>query len=126
MAELARAAVLFRDGLRVAAGRDLRYAHTFPPIRPSPHVLLSFAFGFFLLAAILSSGLYGVYVDHERSAQACHATNAFASLNPQMSAGRCTEWLDFQTNLYKFSIVVAWIVGSFGTTTEWVRTRRQR
>ena len=89
------------------------------------HVLLSFAFGFFLLAAILSSGLYGVYVDHERSARACQSASAAITVDQAVDPGYCTEWLDFQTNLYNFSIVVAGIVGSFGTVTEWVRTRRQ-
>lgn len=89
------------------------------------HALLSFAFGFFLLAAILSAGLYGVYVDQERSARACGVNTSFTA-EAAPYANHCSEWLDFQTNLYKFSIVVAWVVGSFGTVTEWVRTRRQR
>lgn len=87
--------------------------------------LLSFAFGFFLLAAILSAGLYGVYIDHEREVRMCQAANTPFTSPAPMPTGRCAEWLDFQTNLYRFSIVIACIVGSFGTVTEWIRTRRK-
>lgn len=37
-----------------------------PPPGRLHRSLLGFAFGLFLLAAILSAGLYGVYIDHER------------------------------------------------------------
>lgn len=91
---------------------------------PIRRTLLNFGFGVYLLAAILASGLYGVYVDHERSARTCEAAGPVASSPLRMPDARCTEWLDFQTNLYRFSIVVACIAGIFGTATEWVRTRR--
>jgi hypothetical protein len=87
--------------------------------------LLRFGFGFYLIAAILASGLYGVYIDGERSALRCHGTNAsFTSAGPA-HASECRDWLDFQTNLYRLSIVIAGAAGGFGMVTEWVRTRRQ-
>lgn len=98
--------------------------------------LLSIFFCVFLLGAILGALLYGVYADHERydpalavgarcSAPAVaptylHGVDAAASL------GRaCEEWLDFQTNLYTFSIWLAIVLGVTGTAAEWARTRRR-
>jgi hypothetical protein len=37
----------------------------------------------------------------------------------------CEEWLDFQTNLYTFSIWLAIVLGVTGTVAEWTRTRRR-
>jgi len=87
--------------------------------------LLSFGFGFYLIASILASGLYGVYIDHERSAPGCHGTNASFTSGGTAHASECRDWLDFQTNLYRLSIVIAGVAGGFGMVTEWVRTRRQ-
>lgn len=88
--------------------------------------LLSFGFGFYLVAAIRVSGLYGVYIDRERSAPRCHGANASFTSRGPAHASECRGWLDFQTNLYRFSIVIAGVAGGFGMVTEWVRTRRQR
>ncbi|HST57669.1 MAG TPA: hypothetical protein VLK84_03205 [Longimicrobium sp.] len=96
-----------------------------PPLGRWRKTMLSCAFGIFLLAAIVSAGLYGVYVDHERGVRMCQAAStSFTSAAP-LNAGHCNEWLDFQTNLYRFCIVIAVIVGSFGMVTEWIRTRRK-
>lgn len=96
-----------------------------PPVGRLRKSLLSFAFAFFLLAAVLSAGLYGVYIDHERGARMCQgAVTSFIAPAPA-GGGHCAEWLDFQTNLYHLSIVIAVTAGVFGTVTEWIRTRRQ-
>lgn len=96
-----------------------------PSLEGARKTLLSFAFGFFLLAAILSAGLYGVYVDHERGIRMCQGASTSFTSPGSPNAGHCGEGLDFQTNLYNVSIVIAGIVGSFGTVTEWIRTRRK-
>jgi hypothetical protein len=93
--------------------------------------LLSVLFGCFLISAILSAALYGVYLDHARNNPAagvtCEAVVGQAR-RAGSSAGikaRCTEWLEFQSNLFTFSIWMSATVGVAGTFTEWIRTRRQ-
>lgn len=89
--------------------------------------MLSFAFGIFLLAAILSAGLYGVYVDQERHVLRCMALQHEQAADPDSLLSRdCRERLAFQTNLFTLSTVVACIVGGLGTATEWIRTWRSR
>jgi hypothetical protein len=95
---------------------------------------LSMMFGLFLISAIISAALYGVYVDQERNLAALAPGLGCAELLggevaegiTASLAGTCREWLDFQTNLFRFSIWMAGAVGVLGTFTEWVRTRRQR
>lgn len=97
---------------------------------------LSMMFGLFLISAILSAALYGVYVDHERHKPAhpfaveC-ADRAGGTRSPDRAGtadvdAACAEWFDFQGNLFRFSIWMSAIVGAVGTFTEWVRTRRHR
>ncbi len=61
----------------------------------------------------------------ERGVRMCQAASTSFTSPAPLTAGHCNEWLDFQTNLYRFSIVIAVIVGGFGTVTEWIRTRRK-
>lgn len=102
-------------------------------VRPFKRAVLGSAFGMFLLGAILSAALYGVYADHERNdpsiPMGARCTSPSSAAAPAADAApeahTCTEWLAFQTNLYSFSIGLALLVGSVGTITEWTRTRRQ-
>jgi hypothetical protein len=96
--------------------------------------LLSTMFGSFLLSAILTAALYGVYVDHARTdparviGSACAAVMGQSSALPDPGAIRehCRGWLAFQRNLFTFSVWMAVVVGAMGTITEWIRTRRQQ
>jgi hypothetical protein len=89
---------------------------------------------FVLISAIVSAALYGVYVDQERNlmrlAPGLGCAGVLEGVVPEAMTGAiveaCMEWLDFQTNLFTFSIWMAGAVGVLGTFTEWVRTRRQR
>lgn len=96
-------------------------------VRSFRRAVLSSAFGMFLLGAILSAALYGVYADHERNDPSvpigARCASPPSAVAPEVHT--CTEWLAFQTNLYSFSIGLALLVGSVGTITEWARTRRQ-
>jgi hypothetical protein len=105
-------------------------------MKPLKRTALSVFFCVFLLGAILGSLLYGVYADHERYDPAL-AVGARCSApvlapgylhrpDPGASLARaCEEWLDFQTNLYTFSIGLAAVLGVTGTAAEWTRTRRR-
>lgn len=95
--------------------------------------LLGTLFGCFLISAIVSAALYGVYLDHARNDPARVAgmtCEAIMGQVPRTRApaeirGRCAEWLDFQSNLFTLSIWMSVPVGVVGTFTEWTRTRRQ-
>lgn len=94
--------------------------------------LLVATFGLFLLGAILAAALYGVYVDHARNdpARVIGATCGVAGgRTPSYTlAGvqeHCSQWLAFQGNLFTFSLWMAGMLGTWGTITEWIRTRRQ-
>jgi hypothetical protein len=94
---------------------------------------VSAMFGWFLLSAIVSAALYGVYVDQVRSDPARILGSACAVVKQVPAAAdavaiddKCTEWLDFQENLFRFSIWMAVTAALLGTTTEWICTRRQR
>jgi hypothetical protein len=95
-----------------------------PPFGKRRRAVLGLAFGAFLISGVVSAGLYGVYIDQERNAPACHAATLTASPDPAITA-TCKEWLDFQTNLYRFSMRIALFTGCFGTVIEWLRTRRR-
>jgi hypothetical protein len=62
----------------------------------------------------------------KRGARMCQAVGTSFTSHGPIPGAHCGEWLDFQTNLYRFSIVIACTVGSFGTITEWIRTRRKQ
>lgn len=103
-------------------------------LRRRRRTLLSWMFCLFLVGGVCSSMLYGVYVDHERtarwlSAAGCPAPGGVPVLrdfpSPQVRDA-CHEWLDFQTNLFRFSIWLAAGAAILGTATEWMRTRRRR
>jgi hypothetical protein len=133
VAELAGAALLLGDGLRVAAGRHLRLARVAERKKEGgTHSLLSAMFGFFLLGAVLTAALYGVFADLGRNDPARVIGAACAALVSQASTGsdpamvtHCREWLAFQRNLFTLSMWMAGGLGMIGTLTEWVRTRRQ-
>lgn len=85
-------------------------------------------FGLFLLGAILSAALYGVYVDHARNDPARiigAVCGRFPSSTSPDVREHCTEWLAFQANLFTFSMWTAGALGVLGTVAEWIRTRRQ-
>lgn len=96
--------------------------------------LLSWMFCVFLIGGVCSAMLYGVYVDHERSARwliqaGCPPTREelmMVEVNARGDLAICKEWLEFQTNLFRFSIWMAVLAAVFGTATEWARTRRRR
>jgi uncharacterized protein (DUF2342 family) len=94
--------------------------------------LLSAMFGLFLLCAITTAALYGVYADMGRNDPArvvgstCVAVVAQASIASESAMREhCTEWLSFQHNLFTLSMWMAGGLGLMGTLTEWARTRRQ-
>ena len=95
--------------------------------------MLNTLFGCFLVSAIVSAALYGVYLDHARNDPARVAGTTCEAIMEQVRrtrapveiGGRCAEWLDFQSNLFTLSIWMSVLVGVAGTFTEWTRTRRQ-
>jgi hypothetical protein len=103
-------------------------------LRRRKRTLLSWMFCLFLVGGVCSSMLYGVYVDHERSARwlspgRCPAPDQPAAMRDVRSPpirDACHEWLDFQTNLFRFSVWIAVGAAILGTVTEWIRTRRRR
>lgn len=93
--------------------------------------LLGAMFGFFLLSAIVTAALYGVYADLGRNDPARVVGAACAAVVAQVPAAsdplmreHCTGWLAFQGNLFTLSMWIAGTIGLMGTLTEWVRTRR--
>lgn len=90
-------------------------------------------FGSFLVSAILAAALYGVYADQARSDPARVIGTACATILSQPPAApdpaamrtQCTGWLNYQANLFTFSLWMAGVLGMMGTFTEWTRTRRQ-
>lgn len=85
---------------------------------------LSMFFGVFLIGAVLSAGLYGVYIDQERSVLLCHTLSG-TPIGDSAEKLQCAQWLDFQASLYRFSIKAAGFVACLGTVAEWLRTRRR-
>ena len=95
-------------------------------IRRTPRrTFFGIMFSFFLVGAVVSAALYGVYVDQERNAE---CSGFVHPPDPSGAAvwGTCGEWLDFQANLFTFSMWLAAVLGSAATFTEYVRTRRRK
>lgn len=94
-----------------------------------------------LAGAVVSASLYGVYVDHTFNTPGrelgidCSLFDPEADLDGRIDAvtadglrasvatlaRHCTEWMNFQRNVFRLSIWLALGLGFIGTICEWVR-----
>lgn len=93
---------------------------------------LAVAFCCFLLAAVLSSGVYGLHVYQQRDgewladAAACGPFLGGAGPARSGAAADCTQWVVFQGNLFTLSVFFAAVLATGALLTEWFRMRRDK
>lgn len=83
--------------------------------------ILSPLFGVFLLGAVFSAAMYGVYMHHELNDPGLRWNTSCS--RPGVKVDGCSQWLVFRVNLFTLSVWVAAFAGVVGTWSEWTRSR---
>ncbi|HEY0036892.1 MAG TPA: hypothetical protein VGB66_09415 [Longimicrobium sp.] len=84
--------------------------------------ILNAFFGLFLLGAVVSAVMYGIYMSHDLNDPALQWNGTCARGGVNLDA--CSAWLSFRVNLFALSVWVAAFAGVLGTWSEWIRSRR--
>jgi hypothetical protein len=83
--------------------------------------ILSPLFGVFLLGAVFSAAMYGVYMHHDLNDPGLQWNTSCS--RPGVKVDGCSQWLMFRVNLFTLSVWVAAFAGVLGTWSEWTRSR---
>ena len=92
------------------------------PLPSRRREILDAFFGLFLLGAVFSAVLYGIYMSHELNDPALQWNASCA--RPGVKLDGCAAWLTFRVNVFAVSIWVAASAVVLGTWAEWTRSRR--